>query len=76
MDRTTASRQIRGFLQAREGVSALEYAILVGIVTVGIGAAVATFSQEIQDVIADIGTTMEDNVDQAIEDAPDTATGG
>ena len=70
MDRMTTSRRFRRFLRAREGVSALEYAILVGIVTVGIGAAVATFSQEIQDVIEEIGNTMETNVEGAITNAP------
>ena len=37
-------RRIRRFFRASEAVSALEYAILVGVVAVAIGAALATFS--------------------------------
>ncbi len=51
----TVSRRFRRFFRATEAVSALEYAILVGVVTVAIGAAVATFAENIQDVIGDIG---------------------
>ena len=59
MHRTTVARRFRRFLNASEAVSALEYAILVGIITVGIGAAVFTFSGNIQNVIAQIGTQVE-----------------
>ena len=45
----TISQKIRRFLRANEGVAALEYALLVGIVTVAIGAAVATFADDIED---------------------------
>ena len=38
------SRRFRRFLRANEAVSALEYAILVGVVAVAIGAALVTFS--------------------------------
>jgi Flp pilus assembly pilin Flp len=41
----------------------MEYAILVGVVAVGIGAAVSAFLTEIQDGITDLGST----VDQASE---------
>ena len=50
-----ASRHLRRFLFAKEAVSALEYAILVGVVTVSIGAAVAAFSEDLQNVIEEIG---------------------
>ena len=50
-----ASQRLRRFLRATEAVSALEYAILVGVVTVAIGAAVATFSTDLQTVIEGIG---------------------
>lgn len=51
----TLSLQCRRFLKATAAVSALEYAILVGVVTVAIGAAVATFSDDLQAVIEEIG---------------------
>ncbi len=49
------SRRLRRFLKANEAVSALEYAILVGVITVAVGAAVATFSGDIGKAITDIG---------------------
>lgn len=58
MNIQTVSRRFRRFLRATEAVSALEYAILVGVVTVAIGAAVATFSGNIQTVIEGIGTKV------------------
>ncbi len=58
MDRANASRRFRHFLRAREGVSALEYAILVGIITVGIGTAVAAFSGNLTTVIGQIATNV------------------
>ena len=60
MNRTNAVRRLCRFLQAREAVSALEYAILVGIITVGVGAAVAAFTGDLQTVIAGIGDTVTD----------------
>ena len=48
-------KSVRRFLRATEGVSALEYALLVGIITVGIGAALATFSTDLQNTIENIG---------------------
>ena len=55
MNIQTVSRRFRRFLRATEAVSALEYAILVGVVTVAIGAAVTTFSADLQAVIEGIG---------------------
>ena len=49
------SRRFRRFLWANEAVSALEYAILVGVVAVGIGATVATFWDSVEDGIEQIG---------------------
>ena len=48
-------RNFRRFLRAAEAVSALEYALLVGIITVAIGAALATFGTDIQTTIEGIG---------------------
>ena len=49
------SRRLRRFLKATEAVAALEYAILVGVVTIAVGAAIVTFSGEIEDAITDVG---------------------
>lgn len=51
-------RSLRRFLKATEGVSALEYAILVGVVAVAIGAAVVAFSGQLSTVIGAIGTDV------------------
>ena len=53
------SRRLRRFLKANEAVSALEYAILVGVVTVAVGAAVVTFSGQIANAIGVIGNTVK-----------------
>ena len=52
------SRRLRAFARANEAVSALEYAILVGVVVVGIGAALAAFESEISDALDTIGSTV------------------
>ena len=49
------SRRLRRFARANEAVSALEYAILVGVIAVGIGAAMLVFEGQIEDAIAAIG---------------------
>ena len=48
-------RNFRRFLRGSEAVSALEYALLVGIITVAVGAAIATFGDDIQNTIEGIG---------------------
>ena len=53
------SRRLRRFLKADEAVSALEYAVLVGVVVVGVGGAIVTFSGEIKTAITDIGTNID-----------------
>ncbi len=50
------SRRFRRFVRANEAVSALEYAILVGVITVGVGGAVLTFSNQIAAALGTIGT--------------------
>ena len=52
------SRRFRRFVRAREAVSALEYAILVGVIAVAIAAALTTFSENIETAIKSIGTNM------------------
>ena len=45
----------RRFLRAREAVSALEYAILVGVVVAAVGAALVTFSGNIKTAMTTVG---------------------
>lgn len=42
------------YLRGTRGVAAMEYAIIVGVIVVGIGAAVATFQDEITGMITDV----------------------
>ena len=49
------SRRLRRFIRATKAVSALEYAILVGIITIGVAAALVTFSDNITTAIKGIG---------------------
>lgn len=52
------SRRIRRFLKANEAVSALEYAILVGVVTIAVGAAIVAFSGDITAAIEEVGNNI------------------
>ena len=56
------SRRFRHFAKANEAVSALEYAILVGVITVAVGAALVTFSGTIDTAIDSIGTGVTTSV--------------
>ena len=49
------SRRLRRFVRAREAVSTLEYAMLVGLMAVAVGAAIVTFSGDVQTAITTIG---------------------
>ena len=62
------SRHLRRFAKANEAVSALEYAILVGVVAVAIGAAIVTFSD-------DLGGTLETMGDDIADIKVDTSQG-
>ena len=53
------SRRLRRFARANEAVSALEYAILVGVIAVAIAAALATFSDSIETGLEAIGDQVE-----------------
>ena len=53
------SRRFRRFLKANEAVSALEYAILVGVIATAIGLALVTFGGEITSALNDIGTSVD-----------------
>ena len=52
------SRRFRRFARANEAVSAIEYAILVGVIAVGMAAALAAFETQISNALAAIGTTV------------------
>ena len=52
------SRRLRRFLRANKAVSALEYAILVGVIAVAVGAAIVAFSGNLETAISAIGTDV------------------
>ena len=52
------SRRFCRFVRANEAVSALEYAILVGVIAVGVGAAIALFQDQIVAAIGTLGTPV------------------
>ena len=52
------SRRFGRFARANEAVSALEYAILVGVIAVAIGLALTTFSDQITTAMNAIGTKI------------------
>ena len=53
------SRRFRRFLRANEAVSALEYAILVGVIAVAVGAALVLFGADIAAGLGAIGDTVD-----------------
>lgn len=53
------SRRFRGFARADEAVSALEYAILVGVVVVAVAAALALFTGQIEALLARVGVDIQ-----------------
>ena len=53
------SRRFRRFLRTNEAVSALEYAMLVGVIAVAISAALVTFSDTITKALGTIGTEVK-----------------
>ena len=58
---TTITRHTKGFvryLRNNRAVSALEYAILVGIIAVALSAALVTFSGNIKTAIGTVGTAV------------------
>ena len=52
-------RRFRRFLRANEAVSALEYAILVGVIAVGMAAAIAAFETDIEEALTAIGGIVD-----------------
>ena len=52
-------RRVRRFLRFDEGVSALEYALVVGIVATGLAAVLVVFEGELTDAITAIGKAVD-----------------
>ena len=48
-------RFLSRFARANKAVSALEYAILVGVIVAGVGAALITFSNDIEKALKNVG---------------------
>ena len=55
---TRYTKQFVRYLRNTKAVSALEYAILVGVIAVGIAAAINTFSDSIETLMGTIGTEI------------------
>ena len=53
------SRRLRRFVRTNEAVSALEYALLVGVVAIALGAALVTFTGNIETALKTIGDTIK-----------------
>ena len=51
-------RFLRRFFRAQEAVSALEYAVLVGVIIAGIGGALLAFSGNIETALNNIGAQV------------------
>ncbi|MDE0392710.1 MAG: hypothetical protein OXI57_11660 [Rhodospirillales bacterium] len=60
MKPSNLSRRFRRFLRDLKAVSALEYAILVGVIAVGIGGALLLFEDQVSEAITDIGDVVDD----------------
>lgn len=59
------------YLRATRAVAAMEYAIIVGVIIVGIGGAVAVFQDEVVDLIQGVTLdlrTLDTNIDTAQTD--------
>ena len=54
----TMLRFLGRFVRAQEAVSALEYAIIVGVVVAGVGGALAVFTGDVEDAIEGVGTKV------------------
>ena len=64
------SRRFRRFTKANEAVSALEYAILVGVIAVAVGTAIALFGTKLQTAIQGVAGKVGAVTTTAIPTAP------
>ena len=53
------SRHFRRFLKANEAVSALEYALLVGVIAAVVAGALVTFGEQIEEALVAIGDAID-----------------
>ena len=60
-------RRCGRFLACERAVSALEYAVLAGVVLAGVGAAIIAFTGNVTDAIESLGTTIESGADSLDE---------
>ena len=51
-------RALARFTRAKEGVSAMEYAIVVGIVVAGVGGAVWAFTDDVETAVDTVGDKL------------------
>ena len=58
MRKAPSARGFRRFVGSEAGASALEYAILVGVVSVALVATFTTFNAEIRDALAQVGSNI------------------
>ena len=61
------SRRFRRFLRANEAVSALEYAILVGVIATVIAAAMVTFGTSIESALTAIGAEVTEAATEVVD---------
>ena len=73
---SNAFRSIWAYMQDSKAVSAMEYAIIVGVVVVGVAAAATTFSDAIQDSVQAIAADLEDDTAAAVTTLDTEATEG
>ena len=52
------SRGLAKFMRAKDAVSAMEYALVVGIVVAGVGGAVWAFTGDVETAIATVGDKL------------------
>lgn len=52
------SRRLRRFTRANEAVSALEYAILVGVIAIAVGAALTVFGGKLETAVTNVGDNV------------------
>ena len=62
IDMNNIHRKFRQFLRQSRAVSALEYAILVGVIAVGVAAALATFNDSITAALTTISADLTNSV--------------
>lgn len=64
------SRRLRRFVRANKAVSALEYAILVGVIAAAIGTVLVTFGGNITTAITNLGANVANITAPTIPTAP------